>query len=357
MLQICYKGTHNMASILKIGERWRAQIRKQGRSISKTFRTKAEAQAWARDAEIEVEKPRTAEGVTIGDLIADYRQTREDSGRPVTPQSNEEYMLRKLKDEFADDPVKRLTTERIITFAQKRKKAGAGPYTISMDISKLGTVLRHMSSIQNLNLPDIVKQAWPALNHLKLVGPGGKRERRPTVDELTAIYAWFREHPEHNVPMEDIIRVLMQSAFRRGEIFRITWADLDEKRSLVLVRDRKDPRKKQGNDELVPLVGDALAIIQRQPKGALDGRIFPYLPGTASKYFKWACDDKKIVDLHLHDLRHEATSALFEAGWDIPEVAAVTGHKDWRNLKRYTNLDPAAVAEKGKLLEFKKKTA
>lgn len=339
-----------MASILKIGERWRAQIRKQGRSIAKTFRTKAEAQAWALDAEREIESPKASGKDSVGELIKAYRKAREDSGRPVAPKSNEEYMLRKLYDAFGDDRVRQLTTERIIRFAQDRKNAGAGPYTISMDISKLGTVLRHMSSIKDLGLPDVIKGAWPALNHLKLVGPGGKRERRPTPAELQAIYAWSREHPEYRVPMEDILRVLMQSAFRRGEIFRITWDDLDETRRLVLVRDRKDPRKKQGNDEWVPLIGDALDIILRQPRNTADGRIFPYQPGTVSKYFKWACDAKEIADLHLHDLRHEATSMLFEAGWDIPEVAAVTGHKDWRNLKRYTNLDPAEVAKKGRLL-------
>lgn len=346
-----------MASILKIGERWRAQIRKQGRSISKTFRTKAEAQAWAKNSEVDIETPRAAASLTVGTLIEDYRKAREESGRAVAPKSNEEYMLRKLKLAFADHLVHRLSTQDILKFAQDRKGAGAGPYTISMDISKLGTVMRHMGSIQDLALPDVVKNAWPALNHLKLVGPGGKRERRPSPAELEKIFTWFREHPEYKLPMEAIIRVLMQSAFRRGEIFRITWTDLDEARRLVLVRDRKDPRQKQGNDELVPLIGDALEIIQRQPRNAPDDRIFPYVPGTASKYFKWACDGKQIADLHLHDLRHEATSKLFEAGWDIPEVAAVTGHKDWRNLKRYTNLDPADVAEKGKLLHFKPKAA
>lgn len=77
--------------------------------------------------------------------------------------------------------------------------------------------------------------------------------------------------------------------------------------------------------------------------------IFRFDKSLASKYFKMACDAKGIADLRLHDLRHEATSALFEGGWDIPEVATVTGHKDWRNLKRYTNLRPDQVAKKGQL--------
>jgi hypothetical protein len=40
----------------------------------------------------------------------------------------------------------------------------------------------------------------------------------------------------------------------------------------------------------------------------------------------------------FHDLRHEGTSRLFEAGLPIEKVALVTGHEDWRQLQRYTNL-------------------
>ena len=44
--------------------------------------------------------------------------------------------------------------------------------------------------------------------------------------------------------------------------------------------------------------------------------------------------------MHFHDLRHEGTSRLFEAGLTIEQVPLVTGHKDWKMLKRYTQLRP-----------------
>ncbi len=47
---------------------------------------------------------------------------------------------------------------------------------------------------------------------------------------------------------------------------KIRWEDVDEKQRAVLVRDRKDPRKKLGNHMLVPLLGDAWNIVQQQPK-------------------------------------------------------------------------------------------
>ena len=45
-----------------------------------------------------------------------------------------------------------------------------------------------------------------------------------------------------------------------------------------------------------------------------------------------------LENLHFHDLRHEATSRLFEKGLNPVEVATITGHKDTRMLMRYTHL-------------------
>ena len=56
--------------------------------------------------------------------------------------------------------------------------------------------------------------------------------------------------------------------------------------------------------------------------------------------FRRQCRDLKIDDLHFHDLRHEGTSRLFEMGFTIEQVALVTGHKDWKMLRRYTHLKP-----------------
>ena len=46
----------------------------------------------------------------------------------------------------------------------------------------------------------------------------------------------------------------------------------------------------------------------------------------------------EIENFHFHDLRHEATSRLFEKGLNPLEVASNTGHKTLQMLKRYTHL-------------------
>lgn len=58
-------------------------------------------------------------------------------------------------------------------------------------------------------------------------------------------------------------------------------------------------------------------------------------------------DPKFLIGLRLHDLRHEATSRLFETGlFGDREVMSVTGHKTVAMLSRYAHLRAETLAEK-----------
>lgn len=103
---------------------------------------------------------------------------------------------------------------------------------------------------------------------------------------------------------------------------------------MLLIRDRKDPRHKNGNNQRIPLFAasgyDAWAILeeQRAIRSNDDDRIFPFNGRSVGTAFRRGCTELKIEDLHFHDLRHEGTSRLFEAGFTIEQVALVTRHKD-----------------------------
>lgn len=330
-----------MASITKVGSSWRALIRRKGhKPLCKTFKVKAQAEAWARQREAEIDRGEiVAEPgiLRISEVINAYRELR-DKARPIADTSNEHYMLKHLDEGLGDKRAGSLSPQDLVDYCSMRKEEGAGPYTCNMEISKLGTVIRYAAAVLKVSLPDAVGQARPLLTHLGLIGAGGKRERRTNEDELPRIVEHLREN--YGGRYADAVEFAVLTAMRRGEVCRIVWPDVDEKKKLVMIRDRKHPRKKLGNDEWVPLLGDAYQLLKRQEKKADDDRIFPVHPQTLSKYFKETCKALGIPDLHLHDLRHEGTSKLFEQGYEIQQVALVTGHKDWRHLKRYTNLKP-----------------
>ena len=316
-----------MASILQIGERWRAQIRRPGlKSISKTFPTKKEAEQWARRTESAMDDQAVAlvtADITVGELISEYERMREELGRPIDPASNTRYMLQHLVEDLGPDRVRDLTPQRLVAWAKSRREQGAGGYTINMEVSQLGTVIRHTSGFLRVTLPDVVGAARPLLHYGQLITGGNKRTRRPSADELARLLPWL---DERNPIIGDAVRVAIVTGMRRGEIARIQWGDIDEQRRAVLVRKRKHPRAVEAKDEWVPLLGEAWDIVKRQAQ-SLDGRIFPVSREALTDAVTAGTKALGIPDLHLHDMRREATSTLRELGFDREARKAITGHK------------------------------
>jgi len=326
-----------MASILQVNGRWRALIRRSGKAAQcRTFPTKAAAVAWAREREAALDRGESSgpsSDLRVRDVLGAYRALRE-ATRPISDSSNEHYMLKALSRGLGDLRVATLSSDDLVAYAKMRREEGAGPYTINMDLSKLGTAMRYGGAALRVALPDAVGAARPTLTYLRLIGGGGRRDRRPTEDELTRLLALFADR--HGARWRDALEFSALSAMRRGEVCALRWVDIDTATRVVSVL-RKHPRKGKVQ-ERVPLLGRTWDLVQAQPRD--NERVFPFEGGTLSIYFTHACRDLGIPDLHLHDLRHEGTSRLFEEGYSIEQVALVTGHKSWNMLRRYTQLKP-----------------
>nr|WP_233285812.1 site-specific integrase [Bradyrhizobium brasilense] len=265
-------------------------------------------------------------------------------GRP--PRRSKAAVLEALKEELGSTKLPRLDRQRLIEYGRKRAKEGAGPATLAIDMSFIRTVATHAAAVHGIEVSaEEVRLARFALKHLGLVGKSDERNRRPTQDELDELIEYFETNPRQVIPMGRIVRYAVATTMRQEEICRPDWPHVDMKTRILTIVDRKDPRRKDGNDQKVPLLNltgyDAWEIMLQQriiTRG--QGRVFPHNHKSVSAAFTRACDGLKIEDLHFHDLRHEGTSRLFEGGLPIEKVALVTGHKDWRTLRRYTKLKP-----------------
>ncbi len=97
---------------------------------------------------------------------------------------------------------------------------------------------------------------------------------------------------------------------------------------------------------IVPLFARATALLQGLPC-RLDDRVFSMTPNAITRAFIRARERAGVEDLRLHDLRHEATSRLFEKYAMNPiEAASITGHRDPRMLARYMHLRPEVLLRK-----------
>lgn len=337
-------------------------IKRKGKDTyreAQTFSRRPEAVAYLKVRERELKEPGGVErartrGLTLGDAIDTYvKESRREIGR-----TKAQVLDTIKKYDIADLEAADITSEDVVRFARELSKT-VKPQTVQNYLSHLSAVFRIAKPAWGIPLDEaVMKSAFAVTKQLGMTAKSEKRERRPSLDELDKLMAFFGERQERApeaVPMQKVIAYALFSTRRQEEIVRPLWSHLDEEHARLLVKDMKHPGQKMGNDVWVDLPAEALAIIKTMPRDK--ERIFPYTADAIGAAFTRACytlginakdmpDDER---LHFHDLRHEGVSRLFEMGWDIPHVALVSGHRSWSSLQRY-----AQIRQKGdKFKEWK----
>lgn len=149
--------------------------------------------------------------------------------------------------------------------------------------------------------------------------------------------------------------VAVESAMRMREIYTLTLGQIETPKRTIFLDKTKNGSKRQ-----VPMSSVALAELTdhlKKFKGAEPTqRVFPFWDGDTkslaatsdylSKLFNSIFHQAGCQNLVFHDLRHEATSRLFERT-KLTETAImkITGHKSHRMLMRYSNLRGSTLAD------------
>ena len=163
---------------------------------------------------------------------------------------------------------------------------------------------------------------------IRLPSPPSGRDRRLQPGELEKLLECLSEE------MGQVVRFALETAMRRGELAGMTWEMVDLKKRTVTF-----PETKNGQKRIVPLSSVAASILKdRLSTRRIDGEVWNIGLDAISQDFARACHKADISDLHFHDLRNEATSRLFEKGFDTMEVRTTTCHKTLQMLARHTYL-------------------
>ncbi|MES0055179.1 site-specific integrase [Mesorhizobium sp. M0078] len=117
----------------------------------------------------------------------------------------------------------------------------------------------------------------------------------------------------------------------------MSWNSVEVNRRSVVI-----PQAKNGDSKSIPLTTAAKEILAnlRRDNGP---KVFPITPVAFRLAWDRLIVRSGLIDLHFHDLRHEAISRLFEKGLTIPEVGSISGHRDIRMLMRYAHADTKQV--------------
>lgn len=298
---------------------------------SKTFSRHREAKAWlaAREAEIAQSGP-PQPSATLAEAITRYMdESRREIGR-----TKRQVLAAILAHPIARLDCRAVTSQEITAWAAALGKERK-PQTVANYVSHLASVFQIAGPAWGYPLdPQQIDAARKVSQRLGLTAKSQHRDRRPTLDEIERLIRWFEGRDARSLPMHRVVGFALFSTRRQDEITRIAWDDLEPGR--VLVRAMKHPGGTAGNDVWVDLPPEAEAIARAMPR--VDDRIFPFTTDAISAAFTRATRILGIEGLHFHDLRHEGITRLFEMGRTIPHVAAVSGHRNWQSLQRYTHI-------------------
>ena len=325
---------------------WQAHVRRRGYPAQvRTFDTKAEAEAWASVVESEIARGvfvcrAEAEATTLSEALERYG--REVSSKKRGGGVRELYSIRWWQDsKIATRSLAAVrgkdVADAVANMGASRSRARAGAKGLSSNtirihlalLSHLFNTARTAWGMESLSNPvDMVKGQRPKL-------PQG-RDRRLVGDEHARLLSAAATYGGEIGPL---ITWAIETAMRRGEIAAMRWEHLDgpsgpqcrQARVLLI------PETKTGTPRRIPLSRAAVAVLDALPRRP-DGHVWSMRPGSISQAFERVCKAAGIEGLTFHDLRHEATSRLFEKGLNPMQVAAITGHKTLQMLKRYTHL-------------------
>lgn len=332
-----------MATITKTPHKtWKALIRKKGWPASiKTFRTKRDAEDWARRTEDEMVRGvhiqrSPSESMTISSALDRYLRDISPTKRPSTQQS-EKIRAKVLKEHLGRYSMVALFPDIVAKYRDSRLADGKSASTVRLELALLGHL--YTVAIKEWRFGVI----YNPVASIRRPKPDAGRNRRLAWGEVRKV---FKSCDMHSNPiLAWAVRIALYTAMRQGEILSLTRDQVDLSRRIVRLNETKN-----GSARIVPLSKRATRVFRQalsnpvQPTdssliffGELgrDGKRRPY---CINKVWSDALKRAKVYNLRFHDLRHEAISRLVERGLSDQEVAAISGHKSMQMLKRYTHL-------------------
>lgn len=348
-----------MATFTRGGKK--ATIRKVGyATVSKTFETKTEARQWALQTEAAMDNGSWTDVNALRPMVYGQMITRYLAEvHPISPiNSGKLATMRRMAQEFDRLSVLELTPAFIVNYANNLTNHQTGlplsGHTVGHHISWMGQVWDYAKTLWGhpySNLGDNpATTAKGVLSTLGVVHDSDERDRRLEPGEYEALINAEANHWQ----MRLAIDISLTSCLRLGEVARLHWEDVVWNERLVKIRRPenlhriKKTKRMKSKSRDIPLLPKFEVVLRAayEERDRKNDALFEMTAKSLSNRFQRLTKKLGIKDLRFHDLRHEAISRLFEEDLAIPEVARVSGHKDWGELRRYVQLRPSHIVDK-----------
>lgn len=145
--------------------------------------------------------------------------------------------------------------------------------------------------------------------------------------------------------LRDMANIAINTGLRRGELFKLTWANVNFKTNVITVAASTAKTAKVRHIAMANIVRETLDRLHKAAVKSMHGLVF-LEPATGNQFkevrYEWEDLVRRasLTDFRYHDMRHDFASRLIQNGASLYEVAALLGHSDIKMTQRYAHLAP-----------------
>jgi integrase len=232
--------------------------------------------------------------------------------------------VKRLQEAFGADQLRDITPLRVDAYVQIRATTCKAA-TVNHETQLLGHMFKRAiawgKALEN-----------PAA-HLRPLRVNNRRLRYLSHEEIGRLLSAADE------ALSPVLIAALHTGLRRGELFQLTWQDVDFKLSVI-----RAVHTKNGERREIPMTDTLRATMQHLPRRLASDHVFPGKTEHGlvdiRKRFHRALQEASIEGFVFHDLQHTFASHLVMAGVDLLTVKEFLGHKDIKMTLRYAHLAP-----------------
>ncbi len=282
--------------------------------------------------EPEGEEPARAAPLLRDFVEGEWKKAHFERYKPSTRRGVSHRLRRRILPAFGAKPLDRIAPAEVRRWFDDFSRTAPG---------NANQTLGHLRQIMNFAI---------ACGHVEANPTRGiRRNRRPRLtrflsrEEIHRLHrALDRQTGKNDRQQADIVRLLLLTGCRRGEIVHLRWSEVRDG-ILALADAKTGPRT-------VALNGQARRILDRQPRGdspfVFPSPLDPARPrGPHLELWYRVRREAGIEDCRLHDLRHTHASHAVMNGVPVPVVSRLLGHADVGTTLRYAHLGDREIEE------------
>jgi len=294
-----------------------------------------------------------AENITFYEIFFDKYFSHAQLNKKKTSFNREKSLFKKwIGPVIGEIPLKDIVPFHIEKVKKDMKLSGQSPRSIQYALAVIRQVFNwsYKNNYYNGDNP-VLKVEKPKLSN--------KRVRFLSVEEADELMIILKANSQ--VVWEHAL-ISLHCGLRSGEIFGLTWADIDIKNEMITVLDTKS--SKDRTVYMTSAVKEMFANKKQGKKGALvftnpDGGKVNEASGVYKRVVEELGFNKDIEDRRhkvvFHTLRHTFASWLVQEGEHLYVVQKLLGHSTIAMTERYSHLAPENTKRSAKTIENKLK--